>query len=80
MKNRKYSRFNLVKISLAIPLIALLIYTGYVTYQIKSLENRSSNMFEKTPQMQYVIITDDIESYTHSKLYSIKKLRFQSLF
>jgi ABC-type sugar transport system substrate-binding protein len=65
MKKQRYRNFQFTKFILAILLIALVGYIGFITDQIRSSEMGSGNLFKRIPEQQYVIITDDEESYVH---------------
>ena len=66
MKKQRVRNFQFTKFILAILLIALVSYIGFITYQIRSSETGAGTLFTQIPEQQYVIITDDEESYAHA--------------
>lgn len=65
MNKQRVRNFQFTKYILAMLLIALVGYIGFITYQIRSVETGAGTLFTQIPEQQYVIITDDEESYTH---------------
>lgn len=65
MKKQRVRNFQFTKFILVMLLIALVSYIGFITYQIRSAETGAGTLFTQIPEQQYVIITDDEESYTH---------------
>jgi ribose transport system substrate-binding protein len=65
MKSQRVRNFQVIKFILVMLLIVLIGYIGFITYQIRSAESGSGNLFRRIPEQQYVVITDDEESYAH---------------
>lgn len=67
MSDKKYNKYNYIKTILLVFLFFLLVYTAYITYQIRLSDQSTTNIFNETPEKQFVLITDDLDSYSHQK-------------
>lgn len=66
MNKRKQRNFKITRNILVLLLLALISYTIYTGYQIKTIQN-TSNVFSKPPVYHYNVITDDNTSYLNAQ-------------